>query len=126
MHSHNNPSHFHNNNPSLFSIIRFARGMRKAPTRSEALLWRRLCGKQLGVRVRRQHPLYPFIVDFYVASQRLVIEVDGSVHDSQRARDALRTRELVRLYEVRVMRIASELVERDVNAAIARILDAFA
>ena len=42
------------------------------------------------------------------------------------ARDALRTRALVRVYDVRVMRISSDLVERDVNAAIARIVEAFA
>src|SRR5512143_1405443 len=95
--------------PSLFSIVQLARQHRKAPTPSEALLWRRLCHKQLGVRVRRQHPLHPYIADFYVASHRLVIEVDGAVHASAEARerDARRSRELGRLYGVRVMRISA-------------------
>ncbi len=106
------------NSPSLFSITQRAREMRKAPTRSEQLLWRRVCGKQLGVRVRRQHPLHPFIADFFVASYKLVIEIDGGIHAEQRERDAHRDRELSRLYDVRVLRITSELVERDINAAL--------
>jgi very-short-patch-repair endonuclease len=107
--------------PSLFGIHQLARQNRKQPTRSEALLWHSLCGKQLGVRVRRQHPLHPYIVDFFVASHGLVIEVDGSVHEGREAHDAHRTSELERLYGVRVMRIAAELVERDVYAAVALI-----
>ena len=109
--------------PSLFSVMPLARLMRKEPTRSEALLWRRLCGKQLGVRVRRQHPLHPYIADFFIASHKLVIEVDGSVHHDAmaRAKDAKRDAELARMYGVRVMRIEAGLVERDAVAAVALV-----
>ncbi len=109
--------------PSLFSLIPCARFMRKNPTRSEALLWRRVCGKQLGVRVRRQHPMHPYVVDFYIAAYKLVVEVDGGVHCSAeaRARDAVRDAELGRLYGVRVLRIDAELVEADVLAAVALV-----
>ncbi len=64
-----------------------------------------------------------FVVDFFVASRRLVIEVDGGVHRSTeaRARDALRDAELGRLYGVRVLRIDAELVENDVFAAVALV-----
>ncbi len=110
-------------NPSLFTIQFFAREMRRNPTRSERLLWRRLCQKQLGVRVRRQHVLYPYVVDFYVPSFRLVIEVDGGVHDSDaaRERDGARASELVRLYAVRVLRIEASLVESDPSAVVALV-----
>ena len=105
--------------PTLFSITSFAREMRKEPTRSEALLWRCLCGKQLGVRVRRQHVLWPFICDFFVPAYKLVVEVDGAVHDGAEAwaRDAWRDAELARVYDVRVLRIDAALVERDRFAA---------
>jgi len=110
-------------NPSLFTIHSFAREMRRAPTASEALLWRHVCQKQLGARIRRQHVLYPFIVDFYVPAHRLVIEVDGGVHDSDgaRARDSARAEALVRFYGVRLLRIEATLVERDTYAAVALI-----
>jgi very-short-patch-repair endonuclease len=97
--------------------------MRKNPTASEALLWRRLCGKQLGVRVRRQHVLHPYVADFFVAAYELVVEVDGGVHRTAeaRARDAHRDAELGRIYGVRVLRIDAELVETDVFAAVALV-----
>lgn len=60
-----------------------ARHMRKNPTMAEKLLWNRLRNKQVkGRRFRRQHPVDRFIVDFYCRDAGLVIEVDGSVHDS--------------------------------------------
>jgi very-short-patch-repair endonuclease len=109
--------------PSLFSLTPLARSMRKKPTRSERLMWRWLCGKQLGCRVRRQHVLHPFICDFVVLSHKLVIEVDGSVHGSPeaRARDTWRDAVLASVYGMRVLRIDAELVERDVFAAVALV-----
>jgi very-short-patch-repair endonuclease len=86
--------------------------MRKAPTRSEALLWAQR-------RVRRQHVLHPCVVDFYVASHRLAIEVDGAIHLFQHEHDRARDGWLARTYGVRVLRIDAELVERDALAAVA-------
>jgi Protein of unknown function (DUF559) len=71
--------------------------MRRNPTPSEHALWQALRGSKLGVKFRRQHVLAPFIVDFYAASLRLVIEVDGSAHEGREARDASRTAKLVAL-----------------------------
>lgn len=113
--------HEHDIAPSLFKLTQFAREMRKAPTRSEALLWARLRNRQLGPRVRRQHILHPCIVDFYVASCRLAIEIDGSVHAIHREYDARRDAFLATTYDVRVLRIEAGLVERDVLAAVAII-----
>jgi len=110
--------HEHDNAPSLFKLTQFAREMRKAPTRSEALLWARLRGRQLGPRVRRQHVLHPCIVDFYVPSHRLVIEIDGGVHALHREYDARRDAFLASTYGVRVLRIHARVVERDVLAAV--------
>ena len=93
--------------------------MRREPTPSERLLWRALCGRQLGVRVRRQHPLPPYIADFFIASHKLVIEVDGAVHD--RERDAKRDAELARCYGVRVLRIDAGLVEASPSAAVSLV-----
>ena len=109
-----------NDSPSLFSLVTFAREHRKHPTGSERIFWRAVCQRQLGVRVRRQHPLHPFIADFFVASARLVIEIDGGVHGSGAAQlaDARRVAELARTHAVRVLRLDAELVERDLPAAL--------
>ena len=94
--------------------------MRREPTRSAAPLWGALRDRRAGINVRRQVVLGRHIVDFYVASYRLVIEVDGRVHDTEEAREA----ELAAEYGVRFVRVRAELVERDVRAAVASILAA--
>ena len=68
-----------------------ARQMRKNPTAAELLLWKRLKNRQLNdVKFRRQHPLFQFIIDFYCHEYKLIIEIDGPIHDFQLAKDHLR------------------------------------
>ena len=56
--------------------------MRRHPTFAENVLWRRLRHRQIkGFHFRRQHPIVRYIVDFYCAEVKLVIEVDGAVHE---------------------------------------------
>ncbi len=56
--------------------------MRQHPIPAEYALRARLRRKQIsGFHFRRQHPIGRFIVDFYCAKARLVIEVDGSIHN---------------------------------------------
>jgi very-short-patch-repair endonuclease len=61
-------------------------------TKPERILWNALRNRQLdGHHFRRQHPIGDFIVDFFCAEARLVIEVDGDSHAGQREYDARRT-----------------------------------
>ena len=53
--------------------------MRREMTRAEAKLWFELL-RDFEPRVRRQRPFWQFIVDFYCAACRVVIEVDGGQH----------------------------------------------
>ena len=50
-------------------------------TLPEVMLWQQLRGTKLGLKVRRQHPIGPYVVDFYVSAIRLVIEIDGESHN---------------------------------------------
>ena len=59
-------------------------------TQPEKLLWALLRRDRSGRHFRRQHPVGPFILDFYCASARLCVEVDGPVHDDQREKDERR------------------------------------
>lgn len=70
-----------------------ARDLRQRLTPAEAALWDRLRRQQLGVTFRRQHPVGPFVVDFCCLPARLVVELDGSIHDLDdvREQDAWRT-----------------------------------
>lgn len=63
---------------------RRARDLRKRQTYAEAILWQSLRGRRLdGLHFRRQHAIDPWIVDFACLSLRLVIELDGGVHDDE-------------------------------------------
>lgn len=58
-----------------------ARDMRKNLTPPEARLWNALRRRALdGLKFRRQHPIGPFILDFYCVSARLAVEIDGAIH----------------------------------------------
>ena len=68
-----------------------ARELRTLATKAERVLWQQLRRKQLGgFRFLRQRVIGPFIVDFVCPSNKLVIEVDGEVHDHQVERDTER------------------------------------
>ena len=64
-----------------------ARKLRKNQTIAEKCLWQAIRRKQLGYEFHRQVPINHFIVDFYCHELMLVIEVDGSSHDSESARE---------------------------------------
>jgi very-short-patch-repair endonuclease len=60
-------------------------------TKAEWRLWYYLRGAGLGLSFRRQHPIGPYFADFYCASLKLVIELDGSQHAERENHDAART-----------------------------------
>ncbi|WP_245612210.1 endonuclease domain-containing protein [Sphingomonas changbaiensis] len=84
----------------------------------EVLLWQRLKGSPLGISFRKQHPIGAYRADFYCASAKLVIEVDGISHDmgNRPGRDALRTERLGN-EGYSVIRILASDVLRDPDAA---------
>jgi very-short-patch-repair endonuclease len=102
-------------------MVMVARDFRKAPTPSEAILWRALRGKQLeGLKFRRQQPVGPFVVDFYCPQCRLVVEVDGPIHETQREADRSR-QSLLEELGLRFVRVSAGLVENDLPAALGMI-----
>jgi very-short-patch-repair endonuclease len=60
-----------------------AKELRRKMTPSEKLLWQRLRNHKIsGLKFRRQHPIRWYIADFYCHEARLVIEVDGPIHQN--------------------------------------------
>jgi len=62
-------------------IIENAKSLRYNMTDAENLLCGHIKGNQLGVRFRRQHPIGYYIADFYCHTYKLIIELDGSIHN---------------------------------------------
>ena len=93
-------------------IHKRARELRKQMTPAEKLLWSKLRNKAFfGLKFRRQHPIKRFIVDFYCHEQKLIVELDGSIHDEfdQLEYDQGRTIELEEL-GLKIIRFRNEEV----------------
>ncbi len=91
-------------------MIERAKELRKSMTNAEKALWHRLRDKQiLNLKFRRQHPVDIFIADFYCHSIKLIIEVDGKVHDQRIIYDTGRTAELER-FGIKVIRFTNQQI----------------
>jgi very-short-patch-repair endonuclease len=112
--------------PAHVRLAAHAAQMRAVPTLSERLLWGCLRAGRAGAVFRRQVPLAGrYIADFVAQKERVVVEVDGGWHERRRELDARRDRVLGRM-GYRVLHIEAELVERDIDAAVAAIQAALA
>jgi len=97
-------------------MIRRARDLRQTETPPEELLWLALRNGQIGgLKFRRQHPVGPYVVDFYCHAAKLVVEVDGMSHDEKLASDTQRTKYLEE-QGLRVLRVTNEDVMHDLDA----------
>ena len=99
-----------------------AKALRRTMTRPEKLLWSLLRRNQPGLHFRRQHPVGPFVLDFYCAAIKLGIEVDGPVHEERGDEDQRRTAWLAKNEGIRVLRFSTE----DIEARPAVVLKAIA
>jgi very-short-patch-repair endonuclease len=62
-------------------LIQFARQLRRKSTDAERRIWSYLQNRKLsGHKFRRQHPIPPYIADYYCYEAKLIIELDGSQH----------------------------------------------
>ena len=105
-----------------------ARRFRRNLSLPEQLLWRLLKQMRGYLRFRRQHPIGPYVADFYCPKARLIIEIDGSQHDASQARDTRRDAYMAAM-GLRVVRIAASEVLADPQGsadAILRLAEAVA
>jgi len=101
-----------------------ARDLRCRLTPAEASLWEALQQRQLrGLRFRRQHPVGPFVVDFFCPAVKLVVQVDGPIHDEQVDQDEYRSQHLAS-YGYRVIRFLNDQVLNDLQSVLAAIATA--
>ena len=111
-----------NTTPALWAKLKpLARQMRHEPTPAEKKLWQYLRNRQLrSAKFRRQHAIDRFIVDFYCAAARLVVEVDGEIHDYQPLEDAIR-QEFLEAQGLRVLRFTNDEILETIETALAQI-----
>jgi very-short-patch-repair endonuclease len=112
-------------------IKQFARELRNNPTPEEQKLWQFLRKRQIcGYKFLRQHPIiyesrkgdyYFYIPDFYCASKRLIIELDGKIHNYQKNHDRHRE-EVLEGQMLNVLRIRNEEL-KNMESVIQKIKD---
>ena len=104
-------------------LYQYGRELRQDSTDAEKLLWAELRNRRLkGLKFRRQHPLDKFIVDFYCNEKKLVVELDGAVHDEKNNKDydEARTAMLAGL-NVFVLRFRNEEVINNMKEVLKKI-----
>jgi very-short-patch-repair endonuclease len=97
-----------------------ARKLRREMSLPEVLLWQRLRGSATGMKFRRQHPVGPYVADFFCREASLAVEVDGQIHDASEWHD----RERDRFFEtngLQVLHVAAADVLADPDAVAASI-----
>lgn len=107
-------------NPSYTTDLR--RKLRQNSTEAERLLWQRLRGKKLGVKFYRQFGLRCYIVDFCCRAKRLIIELDGEIHENNKTKECgqYKTEELESL-GFTVLRFKNNEVFKNIEEILASI-----
>jgi len=110
---------FYKADPLIFSN---ARELRNKLTSAEQIFWLRLKEKFSKYKFRRQHPISIYIADFYCHKLKLVIEVDGSIHDSEEAKlnDEKRQNDLENLH-LTVIRFTNDQIKNEIESVIETI-----
>ncbi|MBR5252724.1 MAG: DUF559 domain-containing protein [Clostridia bacterium] len=104
-------------------LVKNARALRKNMTPEEKHLWYDFL-KKPPFNVRRQHNIEKFIVDFYIAEKKLVIEVDGIQHMSPEHLEADRQRDsALSAWGITVLKYSNDSIRLNFNAVAADILN---
>ena len=104
--------------------LRAAHILRRSMTKAEAVLWKKLKGRKLfPTKFRRQHPIIIFIVDFYCHEYRLVIEVDGDIHNDEIVNEYdLGRTEVLNKFGLKVIRFTNDQILYSIDSVINEIL----
>jgi very-short-patch-repair endonuclease len=103
--------------------VALARGLRRAETSQERLLWEQIRDRRLaGLKFPRQHPIYGHASDVYCPECRLAVELDGAPHldPEQQAYDLVRD-DFLRSRGLLVLRFMNSEVEADIEPVLQRI-----
>ena len=113
-------SHYYGASLKIFDK---AKTLRKESIPAEKYLWKVLQNRSIaGFKFRRQHPVYHFIADFYCNKAKLILEVDGNIHDLDFIKEYDKEREdIIKELGITVMRFTNEEVLADTDNVLKRI-----
>jgi very-short-patch-repair endonuclease len=105
-------------------LVKKARSLRSNMTKAEIILWSRLRSKKVnGFKFRRQQPIFDYIVDFYCNELKLIIEVDGEIHDqSDVAKSDSKRDNTLKINGYKIIRLSNKEVETEIDSSINKII----
>ncbi|MDD5032333.1 MAG: endonuclease domain-containing protein [Patescibacteria group bacterium] len=107
-------------------ILHIAKILRQEMTKAEKIFWEELRDRKLGYKFRRQQPLalgvYNFIVDFYCPEKKLIVEVDGGVHNKSEIKELDKFREDILKYAgYKIIRFRNSEVENNIETVLKKM-----
>src|SRR3989344_5599755 len=96
------------------------RELRKTSTPEEEILWKEIRNNKFGLRFRRQHSIGGYILDFYCFQARLIIEIDGKIHNVNREYDKNRDRYFTELGYT-TLRIKNDEIHKNLTTILKEI-----
>jgi len=118
--------------PRLREVAKkICRELRKNQTIAEKIFWEAVRNRKfMGLKFYRQYPLFFdyigketfYVADFYCFEKRLIVEIDGVIHDYQKERDAYRTF-IIQMLGIDVIRFRNEEVENNLNHVMQKLAE---
>lgn len=103
-------------------LFKRAAELRGQQTHAEEILWNYLRTKPLGFKFRRQHPFSNYIVDFYCHQLKLVLEVDGPIHQKEEVKQADEIREShLKDHGLSILRFTNDEIKTKPEEVISRL-----
>ena len=106
-------------------IFEFAKELRHSRTSSEKFLWQIIRNRKItGLKFRRQHPLGKFVADFYCHEAKLVIELDGGIHEKPEVKTYDKDRqETIEQLGLKVLRFTNDDIFNNLETVIYKIIN---
>ncbi len=116
-----NKSMFYESSPIIFAN---AKKLRNEPTLSESLFWSLLKQNFTQFRFKRQHPISQYIADFYCHKLKLVVEIDGDIHQNEEIKndDKLRD-EFMSGLDLKIIRFTNDEVCKSAEQVVEKLKD---
>lgn len=103
-------------------MFELAKDLRRNMTEAEMLLWNYLKNGVHGLKFRRQHPIGIYIADFYCHKIKLIVEIDGGVHDKKEIKEYdLKRENDLKNWGYKIIRFTNERVFSEINNVLAEI-----
>lgn len=102
------------------------RELRKNQTKAEEIFWFELRNNKLGAKFKRQHSISGYIADFYCQKYKLIIELDGEIHNTKEAVEYDEVKDkFFKELGYKILRFQNSEVENDVEKVLDKIKNCF-